>query len=193
MAFVVVALNNARMNANTRSLVARTFALLAIPLVASAAESTHRCAEQANDAQRLACYDAAFGKPRVALADSVAPAPVPAPAVRSPAVAATTAPSVAVVPPPVVVAAPIPKTGSSDAGKQAVPKSGAVSRIASLRRMRDGRYEATLENGEVWGQLEPDPRVEMRVGDAVTLRPASLGSFMLVTASGLPTRVKRVK
>jgi hypothetical protein len=194
VAFVVVALNNEPMNAYTRFLVARTLILLAIPMLANSADSTHRCAEQANEAQRLACYDAAFGKPRAAATGSGAVV-VAAPAARSPAATTSTAPAVAVVQPAAVVAAPISKNGKPDAEKaEAAPKStGGASRVASLRRMRDGRYEATLENGDVWGQLEPDARVEMRVGDAVTIRAASLGSFMLVTSSGLPTRVKRVK
>jgi hypothetical protein len=122
--------------------------LLAVPLWVQAAAPTYRCSEQTDDAQRLACYDAEFGKP-----------------------------SKTTVRPAVAVAAPATKRES----------------IASLRRMADGRYQATLENGEVWEQQEPDPRTEMRVGDLVTVRPAALGSFMLVTAVGARTRVTRVK
>jgi hypothetical protein len=83
----------------------------------------------------------------------------------------------------------------SDSRKdEAAPKPVRVdSSIASLRRLGDNRYELTLANGEVWAQLEADPRAEMAAGDAVSVRPALMGSFLLVTASGLRTRVKRVK
>jgi hypothetical protein len=84
-------------------------------------------------------------------------------------------------------AAPVAKTEPAE-------NSGSVSStIASLRRLSDGRHQATLANGEIWTQTEADARTEMRIGEAITIRPASFGSFQMELASGLRTRVKRTK
>jgi hypothetical protein len=176
-----------RMNAHKQTLVAGALFLAAMPLAVLAAEPSHRCAGQAEDAQRLACYDAAFGKPRATATGSSVPTPTPA-------VAATPAPVSAAVRPVELPAAPV-KNQKPDSRKDvAAPNPTKVdSSIASLRRLRDNRYELTLANGEVWAQVEADPRAEMTAGDAITIRPALMGSFMMVTASGLRTRVKRVK
>ncbi len=169
-----------RMNAHTQALVAGVLALIAVPLAAHAAEASHRCAEQNDDAQRLACYDAAFGKPRATVSRPVVPAPAPS--------------QTAAVRPAEVPVAPATIQKPEPRKDEAAPRATRVdSKIASLRRLRDNRYELTLANGEVWAQLEPDPRAEMAVGDAITIRPALMGSFMLETASGLRIRVKRVK
>jgi hypothetical protein len=173
------------MDAHKQTLVAGALFLVSIPLAVLAAEPSHRCAGQVEDAQRLACYDAAFGKPRATATGS----PVPAPPV-----AATPAPATAAVRPVEAPVAPVMNQKSDSRKDESAPKPTKVdSSIASLRRLGDNRYELTLANGEVWAQLEADPRAEMAVGDAVTIRPALMGSFMLVTASGLRTRVKRVK
>jgi hypothetical protein len=166
------------MKTPTRTVVSSVLWLLAIPLAARAAEPSHRCAEQVSDAQRLACYDLAFGKPARA---SAAPAAAAASAAK---------------PPPVETpAAQVEKKAQAQ-----IPASAPTARsteitasIAALRQKLDGRYEATLQNGEVWSQLEPDRWVELAVGDTVTIRPAALGSHMLVTKAGIRTRVKRVE
>jgi hypothetical protein len=51
----------------------------------------------------------------------------------------------------------------------------------------------TLENGQVWTQIQVDVRARIAVGDTVTIKKAALGSHMLVTASRYATRVRRVK
>jgi hypothetical protein len=175
-----------RMSTRTKALVPGVIFLLTAPFAVQAAESSHRCAAQADDAQRLACYDSEFGKPRAVVPRPVAPAPAPA---------ATPAPSLAVAQPAVAVAAPVTESMNSETRKRNATARPAdvTSSIASLRRLLDGRQQATLANGEVWAQQEPDPRAELRVGDSVIVRAAALGSFMLVTPSGARTRVTRVK
>jgi hypothetical protein len=39
----------------------------------------------------------------------------------------------------------------------------------------DGRFIATLENGQKWLQLEKDSRAEVKVGETVTLKPMMFG------------------
>jgi hypothetical protein len=48
-----------------------------------------------------------------------------------------------------------------------------------------------LENGQTWAFIEPEPR--LRPGDAVTIKRASLGSFLMLTPSRRSYRVERVK
>jgi hypothetical protein len=186
VAFAFAALNNAGMNARNLASIPGLMALVAIPLSAYCAEQSHRCASVSDDSQRLSCYDAAFGKP-----GRVAEAPVPPAAARIPAPAPAPAAAVA----PAESRAATDKQSKRDAkeAKKAAEKPAKVSSVvAALKRTRDGRFEATLQNGEVWIQVEADSRIEISVGDTVTIRPAMLGSFLLATKSGT-TRVRRTK
>jgi hypothetical protein len=64
-----------------------------------------------------------------------------------------------------------------------------TSSVTQVSRTANGRFIATLDNGQVWAQLERDTTAEVQVGDQVTVRKASLGSYMMVTRSGVRTRV----
>ncbi len=150
-------------------------AVIAIPVCAYA-EDSHRCAQQFDDAQRLACYDAQYGKPmivRPATGVAVTPSTVAAPVVATPAAPA--------------VAASKPR-----APKDAAPSGNFTASISKLDLLHDGRFRATLDSGQVWTQLEPDKAAVLAVGDRVTVRKAVPGSFQLVTPAGVMTRVKQV-
>jgi hypothetical protein len=56
-----------------------------------------------------------------------------------------------------------------------------VSRI-SMRG--DGRAVFTMENGQRWVQVQSERVRNLREGDTVTIRRASLGSFMLAPSDG---------
>lgn len=171
------ACNNAPMNACKPVSIFGAVALLAATSAVQAAES-HRCAKVFEDAERLSCYDSAYGKP------------VP----QAPVAAAVAAPKPVPVPEPVrpAVQKPVAEKPAKPA-KEDKPESVRVtSTITALDRFRDGRFRVTLQNGEVWSQSEPDSRFEVRVGEEVTIRPASLGSFLLDAKNGT-TRVKRGK
>jgi hypothetical protein len=146
-------------------------AALVIPAYAGA-QDTHRCAQQFDDAQRLACYDAQYGRPVL---------------VR-PSGAGAGAPAVM----PVVPANPAVAESKAKAAKSPPAHSGNFTALISkLDHLRDGRFRATFDNGEVWTQLEPDRAIVLAVGDTVTVKKAVLGSFQLVTPGGLFTRVKQ--
>ncbi len=144
-------------------------ALIAVSCNASAAEN-HRCSAIYDDAQRLACYDGTFGKP-------ARPAGVQAPAAP---VAQRSAPVVAPAPAPTLPPQPAAKA-----------KDGPVSgQIVAVGRLSSDRFAVTLDNGQLWMQLERDLNAQVKVGDAVIVRPGVLGSWLLETRGGVKTRVK---
>jgi hypothetical protein len=173
--------------------------------------SPQQCAAIGEDAERLACYDRIFRAP----ADTVPAVTGTGSSAAGAAATATVVPDAKVgvatntaagVAPAVATAAPAAATpqddfGLTEAAKQArLPEesrkkqpesvSGTVAKVA---RQPAGEFVVTLDNGQVWTQLQVDPRARVAVGDTVTIRKAALGSYLLVTASRYATRVRRVK
>lgn len=165
----------------------------------SAADEARSCVTIADGAARLACYDRAFGRP--------AAGPTTAASARSTAVPAaappTTPAAVTAVAPAVPVAPknPVAEFGLTEAGKQAkdpvkaaeaaaAPES-VSGKVISVQWRKYGEFVVTLDNGQVWAQNEPMPSAIVRVGDTVTVKKAWLGSYMLVTAGRVGTKVHR--
>ena len=141
----------------------RLVAALAICSQVHAAGPVHRCAELHDDAERLACYDAEFGKPTAAV-----PTPASESAEKDFGLAAHGTPQQAEI-------------------------ATVTSVVAAVARKRDGRFLVTLANGQRWEQSELESKASVEAGDTVTVRRASFGSFLIVTKAGIATRVKRVK
>jgi len=151
--------------------------LAALASTAGAAEPerpTHACAVVRNDTDRLACYDATFGRP--ADAEPIAPAADPAtPVLRD--------------------------FGFSEAEKLArypdekreLALEQIDARITAIGRRATGEAVITLDNGQVWLQAESLSAARLRVGDQVVIRKAALGSFQLLTPGKIAMRVRRVK
>jgi hypothetical protein len=180
-------------------------ALTVAPL-AVGADVGHSCAAVDSDSQRLACYDAAFGRP--ARAGSASAPAAPAAPVSTPA-AATVAPATAApvaAAPAVAVAAPAVEPeaafGFNEAQKrervpeavQAQPeqRSSIESTLTLLSSRRTGEFVYTLANGQIWTQSEAEQSGYVRDGSPVTIKRAALGSFLLVSGS-VSTRVRRVQ
>ena len=64
--------------------------------------------------------------------------------------------------------------------------------ITEVSSRAHGELVITLDNGQVWAQKAPDSKMRLKAGDQVTIKKASLGSYMLV-AAGRSTRVTRVQ
>jgi len=58
-------------------------------------------------------------------------------------------------------------------------------------RPKTGRFIVTLDNGQRWSQIEDRADVRLDIGDEIKLEKLTLGSYMLTTALGVQTRVKR--
>jgi len=157
------------MNARNKSLVIGVIASLAISLSAKAADQSHPCSRLLDDAQRLGCYDGAFGKPRAPDGTAAVTVPLPATAAVVPA-APTSAPAPAPAKPPETYQSPVTALGST----------------------ADGRFIASLGNGEFWVQAERNSRIDVKVGDVVTMRRMLLGNYTMGTKNGPAFRVKRV-
>ena len=67
------------------------------------------------------------------------------------------------------------------------------SAVVSKIEWRNGVFVATLDNGQVWIQSERDSRVQIAAQDTVTVRRASLGSWLLSGEQGIAARVKRLR
>ena len=57
-------------------------------------------------------------------------------------------------------------------------------KVESLSAQPSGDWVITLDNGQVWAQVPTGTRFSLRVGDAVTITPGALGSFLLRKDSG---------
>lgn len=158
------------------------------------ADEPRRCAALDDDRARLACYDSIFRRPATT-------APVDAPSIDAPAAAGTPARAVAAAPAAATAANTEADFGLTEAAKRArAPEesrerfpesiSGTVAKVA---RQPAGELILTLENGQVWTQLQVDARARVAVGDTVTIKKAALGSHLLVTEGRYATRVRRVK
>lgn len=165
--------------------------------------SPQQCADIGDDLERLACYDRIFRAPAVTAPAGTGAASTAVGSASATRVATAAEPGVA---PAAAAAGPSASTpqddfGLTEAAKQArlpeesrkeLPES-VSGKVAKLARRPAGEFIVTLENGQVWTQLQVDPRARIAVGDTVTIKKAALGSYLLVTASRYATRVRRVK
>ena len=155
-----------------------------------AAGDPRSCVALADDAARLACYDRALGH---------SAASKPAPTAPAAAAAAT---SIAAAPAAPVKKDPVGEFGLSEQAKQAKDPAKAAEaaaapvsitgRVVSLSWRKYGEFVVTLDNAQVWAQIEPMPSAVVRVGDTVTIKKALFGSYTLVTAGRVGTKVRRI-
>lgn len=155
--------------------------------------SPQHCAAMADDRERLACYDGIYRAP----AGPVAAAAGSGKSAAAPAATTAVAPA-AVVP---AAAAPADDFGLTEAAKRARDPERAkeemseslTATVATVARRPAGELIVTLDNGQVWTQVDVDQRARVAVGDTVTIKRGALSSYLLVTKSRYATRVRRAK
>jgi hypothetical protein len=124
-------------------------------------ESVHACTQEPDDVKRLACYDNAAGR-----------AQSPAVAINQPTAA------------PKTLERPVAQTPA------APPKAAEITAsITHITRRADGRYVMTLDNGQIWSEVETKERFSVNKGDTVTIRSELLGAHYLRTPLGADVRV----
>ncbi len=183
-----------------------------ILLAASAAagpsnDDMARCAVIPAPDSRLACYDALAHRPAAKVPSAaVKSTPVPA-AVAAPAAATTPAAAPASAATPAAPAAAPAQAPLSAAAIAADPKNfgltpaqqhtadlgpkSIAAHISIVSSDQLGRTLVVLDSGETWTVMDNDGRLNS--GDAVTIKRAALGSFLMMTPSNHSYRVRRVK
>lgn len=129
------------------------------------------CSRLRRDSERLACYDRAVADLKAGKASETAP---PAENMFG-ASAGMAAPEAA------------ERENREDEIRQITAK------VISLRKMDDGGLLLTLDNDQVWRQQDSDFRLTVEIGDSVTIRRASLGTFRITDTRGRSARFRRVR
>jgi hypothetical protein len=155
------------------------------------------CIDISSSANRLACYDKLAGRVSAPNAAPVAASP----AATSPAAASPAAASPAAAAPVTAAPAPAAAPTEEDFGRSKVRKaasSGAppeiksiTAKVAAFGRSPNHRTQVTLDNGQIW-EYQDDPDPLLSIGDSVTIKRATLGSFILQTPTKLSHRVSRI-
>jgi hypothetical protein len=174
-------------------------AIWAGPSVAADNSAALHCATLSDDRTRLACYDGIF---RAADSPPVPQATAAATAAAGAGASTGTEAAVAAAPGPLAAADPLADFGltpaqqhSLDPEKAAEPRapesiSGTVARMGYKPT---GELVVTLESGQVWMQIDTGSKPRVKAGDTVTIKRGSLGSYLLVSPTGMATRVRRLK
>jgi len=68
---------------------------------------------------------------------------------------------------------------SSDKDKDVEADTGMTARIDSIHKMLTGAYVVTLDNAQVWRQLETEPDFPLEAGDTVRIDKGALGTYRL--------------
>lgn len=163
---------------------------LPLSIAASSAESgLEHCAAIAEAGARLACYDSLAGR----TTRDTSPAPAPALAA-----APASAPAPAPAPERASAAPPDPAVATRNFGLSAVQQHTAdlgptaiEARITRVIMDQSRRGYLVLDNGQTWAIT--DGEMLLDAGEAVTIRRAALGSFMLTSASKRSYHVRRVR
>ena len=173
---------------------------LALSGAAAAAPSDQDMAHCASiDAadSRLACYDTLAHRRQLAISAATTPAaPAAAPARTSapPVATATPAPAVMASPTPAPPATADASTFGLNRVQVHTVNEGPTSITALVAKVSQdalGQYYVSLDNGQTWMTTEQDLR--LGPGESVTIKRASLGSFLLLTASKHSYRVRRTR
>ncbi len=188
---------------------------LGVPLAAGAAtvpsaQDLARCAVISAPDARLACYDALAGRSAdragnaaaPPAAASASPAPTAPSAVKAPsapsAPAAPAAPAASAAPaaPAAPAATDDPRNfGLTQTQQHAAPAGPSTiqARIAKVVESRAGHGYVVLDNGQTWMMTDQDEDARLGAGDLVTIKRASLGSFLMLTPSKRSYHVRRTQ
>jgi hypothetical protein len=173
---------------------------LAAAATAAGAETLASCAAIAAADARLACYDAlahrpadraptaAVAKPSAAAAERPPPAAAPVAAAAAPASAAAARDSAA------ALSAQDPNNFGLSLAQQHMAFAGPTSikaRIEAINSGPNGQTLIVLDSGQTWTMLENDGWLSK--GDAVTIKRAALGAFLLTAPSNHSYHVRRVR
>ena len=151
------------------------------PATPQALEAVYACANETDQARRLACYDSAVAALRGAQTSGEVVAIDRGNVERMQRDSfGFNLPSIGNL---------LPQVGHDD---------NVVDRVeATVARMsvsQSGRTTFRMEDGQVWVQVDPERVYNVREGDTVTIRRAAMGSFMISSPrGGAGVRVRRAE
>lgn len=164
--------------------------LSALAMTATGAQPID-CAQVENARERLTCFDQQY--PRDMSKPTALPAPVDA---ETPSVSYRKADPAQ--PPPVAQ----PDATDTTSSSEGQPKSRGIfsfpekvnieSTLAAVKNEYQKKMVFRLENGQIWLQTSPRD-MPIKEGDKVTIRNGTIGGFILSTAGGASTRVRRIE
>jgi hypothetical protein len=167
------------------------------PAAAVPQSALQACAAIAAASERLGCYDQLSGRDARSTAGVVPAAAAPVTAAPATAAPATMTSAAAAAPAaPASSAAPVPPPRESF-GLYAVEHPTAPlapslqARVISVATGSSGRMTVELEPGQLWELEDADPL--LAAGDTVSIRRASLGSFLMETPTRRTHRVRRLR
>jgi hypothetical protein len=177
---------------------------VALPAISqSSSNELNTCAAIQTQGERLACYDKLAGReatssPTPATHPSASSAPTAAASSgtkkQTPAASAGPDP----VPAPATASTPPPGTPEAFGLYKAEHPAAATSpvetvtgKVVDLKYDTYGRETISLEGGAVW-QLAGSDAI-LAKGDEVTIKRASMGSYLMTTSAGRQHRVKRLR
>jgi hypothetical protein len=153
----------------------RIYVALVLLVPACAASAQHPCANVVVAQERLACYDAAFPPVAGARSELQDLAAQREAALRDFGLDKT-------------------QLRESEPERMEVLAPGRIqAKIVHVRENGDGRRTVTLDNEQVWLLTEATSRGWLDSGDAITVREAALGSYMLLTPRGIALRARRLR
>lgn len=181
---------------------------VALPAGASQAlEGLLACRKIASDSARFACLDresAVLAARMATPADKIAALGAPA-AAGSPARASEPHPvgadlgaapgKTSALDPVQTFGLPLGQILAREEAAQRAPRAldHIGARIALLASTRDGREIFTLDNRQVWEEVEPDGDLYAKPGEAVQISRGWLGSYTLSLKSRRSSKVKRLR
>ena len=170
-------------------------ALSGAAVAAPSEQDMAHCASIDAPDSRLACYDTLAHRPHLAASASTTPpaaAAAPARASAPPVATVTHAPAVMSSPTPALPATADASTFGLNRVQVHAASEGPTSITALVAKVSQdalGQFYVLLDNGQTWMTTEQDLR--LGPGESVTIKRATLGSFLLLTTSKHSYRVRR--
>lgn len=184
------------------TLMAMTLVLVGPAQASQPLDGLLACRKVADNAARLACFDrrsAAIAAHRTTVAGrrppASAPPAVPArPATSGVAVAGAAAAHGSALDPVQTFGLPEGQILAREEAAQKAPRplEHIEAHIVGLAGMGDGREIFTLDNDQVWAELEPDGDLYAKPGETVEISRGWLGSYMLRVKSRRSSKVTRL-
>lgn len=158
------------------------------PAQAAGLKSLLACRKISARDARLACFD----RESATLAGTPSVTAVPATVTSAPAPAAASAPPLN---PQQTFGLPPMQVVEREEAAEHLPRQldRLSAHIAAMGRAGDGRQIFTLDNDQVWAQLEPDENLSAKSGDVVTISRGWLGSYWLSLQSHEGCKVTRLR